>query len=126
MPSASRPSLTQLTMRAIQTSARTRIAGNLGNSQAVPSVEVMPMSRRTGSLALFLVTLAGTVRARAQTLNLQEGFAPVVDRVMPSVVNILIEDGRGRDVEAGSGFIVSPEGLVVTNLPGVQCAMRRP
>jgi S1-C subfamily serine protease len=84
------------------------------------------MSRRNVLSIAVLTVFAGALQAQAQSINLQEGFAPLVERVMPSVVNIRLEGPRGRDIGAGSGFIISPDGLVATNLHVIEGAMQNP
>jgi S1-C subfamily serine protease len=82
------------------------------------------MMRRSVFRATFLCLLAGVPATTwAQAINWQDGFAPVVERVMPSVVSIYIETPRGA-VGAGSGFVIASDGLIATNLHVVENAAR--
>ncbi|MEM9809594.1 MAG: trypsin-like peptidase domain-containing protein [Pseudomonadota bacterium] len=68
------------------------------------------------AIRLFAAIALVTAPATAQP----DSFAGVVDRVLPSVVNIsALPTGAGASVSEpvalGSGFVVDPRGLVVTN-----------
>ena len=100
-----------------------------------------PASSRIALLALCLLTADGAVSARGAP----DSFAPLVRRVLPTVVNIAVTENAttratGRDLPrelrdtplgreflrrfgerqqrttgAGSGFIIDPGGIIVTN-----------
>ena len=55
--------------------------------------------------------------------NYSRTIAAVVSRVAPSVVNIRIESGRGRG-GSGSGFLIAPDGFILTNSHVVEGAQR--
>ena len=55
----------------------------------------------------------GGPRAAAEGRNF---IADAAETALPAVVQIVMEDARGNTVSGGSGFIISKEGLAVTNL----------
>jgi serine protease Do len=88
-----------------------------------------------GGAALSAIVLKATPTARAEQVA-PSGLSDVISSVLPSVVNIIAETGAGRAMPSqprlcstvtptvasemprmrdGSGFIIDPEGLILTN-----------
>jgi len=85
-------------------------------------------------VAMIAVTLPGAARARDQLPSCGCGFANVVARVLPSVVNlsvIKVEAQTPNSGEAsaqrlrffGTGFVIDPRGIIVTNRHVIQDAV---
>jgi hypothetical protein len=78
-------------------------------------------------LALLLVVSTGAGRATATESGGAPGkaraaegskaldLADIIARARPAVVVVLAQDAKGEKIRQGSGFIVTPDGLVVTN-----------
>jgi len=85
-------------------------------------------------VAMIAVTLPGAVRAGDQLPSCGCGFADVVARVLPSVVNLSVvkvqamtpntgEASARRLRFFGSGFVIDPSGIIVTNRHVIQDAV---
>lgn len=51
----------------------------------------------------------------AQAAPVAEELADVVERIKPGIVLFTVRDAKGEELGLGTGFIVSPNGLAVTN-----------
>jgi tetratricopeptide (TPR) repeat protein len=90
---------------------------------------MLPVKRLVcwGVLALLLAVSVGSGRAAATESRGAPGkasapevskaldLADIIARARPAVVVVLAQDAKGEKVSQGSGFIVTPDGLVVTN-----------
>ncbi len=85
-------------------------------------------------LAMLGATLAATGRAADQSCRCDGGFAKVVAQVLPSVVNLSVvkveavapnggETAARRLQFFGSGFVIDPSGIIVTNRHVIQDAV---
>lgn len=69
-----------------------------------------------GALVLLLAPVA-LPRPRASTAQNREHSIPeLVKSSVDAVVLIVVSDASGKEVKQGSGFIVSPDGRILTNL----------
>jgi S1-C subfamily serine protease len=72
-------------------------------------------SRRIRSGAAIATLLCGGIVTRARPAVAAD-LGAVSQRTRPAVVHLSIRDSAGRQVATGSGFVVSADGRVVTNL----------
>jgi serine protease Do len=102
------------------------------NKNTVLSLMAAGLLSATALVGSFAVVTPVRAEMATTMIDPSQGFADLVDRVMPGVVsvevqfeNVVAEDGQGqqrRGGGAGSGFIISADGYVVTNNHVVQNA----
>ena len=77
-------------------------------------------SRRVGNVALLAAVflLLSTPQASDSAFQSQDrerSIAEIVKSSIDAVVLVVVSDAAGKEVGQGSGFIISPDGKIVTN-----------
>src|SRR5271165_4871739 len=66
-------------------------------------------------LTLVLLIEIGSVEATAQSAQLRKDIPSIAKAANGSIVSIVMSDKDGKPIAQGSGFLVSKDGLIVTN-----------
>ncbi len=88
----------------------------------MPLVRTRQLISLPSFLFLFLL-LSQSITSFAQQKTADDGgWTDLIRQIMPGVVSIIVFDADGKQLGTGSGFVVGPDGIIVTNYHVIQGA----